>query len=283
MKQIFVQGPSLQLRLLLLVILSALIIFVDRGMHGFDRARLYLNSLVSPVQYLASAPTNLLRWGSEEFNTRARLQAENQELKSKLLGLSERLQRQTFLEEENAKLRQLLGSPVRQEARKMVAEVMAVDSNPFSLELLVDKGAVSGVYEGQPVIDAQGVIGQVVNVGPTTSRVLLVADATHAIPVRVARNGIRSVASGTGQLDELSLNHVPHRSDIRPGDLLLSSGLGGRFPEGYPVARVTSVLSDEGKPFARVLAKPIAELDRIRYLLLLWPADAPAAPVEDSQ
>ncbi|EKE67734.1 rod shape-determining protein MreC [Gallaecimonas xiamenensis] len=271
MKPIFSRGPSLQWRLLLLVLVSFVIIFLDRWQHRFDGVRFYLNSLVTPIQYLADAPTRALRWGSEELTTRSHLKEENARLKDQLLLLSERLQHLTFLEEENNQLRALLGSQARTASRKLVAEVMTVDSDPFSQQIMINRGRSDGVYEGQPVLDAQGLIGQVVNVGPSSARVLLISDATHAVPVRVARNGIRAIAAGTGQLDELSLNHVPHRSDIKVGDLLLSSGLGGRFPEGYPVAKVTSVFSDEGKPFARVLAEPVAQLDRVRYLLLIWP------------
>ncbi|ROQ30827.1 rod shape-determining protein MreC [Gallaecimonas pentaromativorans] len=279
MKPIFSRGPSLQWRLLLLVVVSFVIIFLDHWQHRFDAARFYLNSLVTPVQYLADGPSRLLRWGSEELTSRSHLKEENAALKEQLLETSERLQHLAFLEQENNQLRSLLGSQPRTDARKLVAEVMTVDSDPFSLQIMINRGRSDGVYEGQPVLDAQGLIGQVVSVGPSSARVLLITDATHAVPVRVARNGIRAIAAGTGQLDELSLSHVPHRSDIKVGDLLLSSGLGGRFPEGYPVAKVTSVFSDEGKPFARVLAQPLAQLDRIRYLLLIWPGQAEPAPV----
>ncbi|WP_115720046.1 rod shape-determining protein MreC [Gallaecimonas mangrovi] len=281
MKPIFSRGPSLQWRLLLLVVVSFVIIFLDHWQHRFDAARFYLNSLVTPIQYLADAPTRLLSWSSGELTTRSRLKEQNAQLKNQLLEMSERLQHLTFLEQENNQLRALLGSQPRTDPRKMVAEVMTVDSDPFTLQIMINKGRNSGVYEGQPVLDAQGLIGQVISVGPSSARVLLITDATHAVPVRVARNGIRAIASGTGQIDELSLSHVPHRSDIKVGDLLLSSGLGGRFPEGYPVAKVTSVFSDEGKPFARVLAKPLAQLDRLRYLLLIWPNERAAAPPPD--
>ena len=278
MKPIFSRGPSLQWRLLLLVLVSLGVIFFDHWQHRFDSLRFYLNSLVTPIQYLADAPSSLLSWGSKEFTTREQLKDENARLKDQLLKLSERVQHVDFLEQENNQLRALLGAEARPHARKLVAEVMAVDSDPFTLQVMINKGRSDGVYEGQPVLDAQGLVGQVTSVGPSSSRVLLITDATHAVPVRVARNGIRAIASGTGQLDELVLNHVPHRSDIKMGDLLLSSGLGGRFPEGYPVAKVTGVISDAGKPFTRVTAQPLAKLDRIRYLLLVWPEHRPASP-----
>ena len=136
---------------------------------------------------------------------------------------------------------------------------------------MIDRGAIQGVYEGQPVIDDKGIVGQIMQVGSTNSRVLLISDVTHAIPVRVARNNIRMIVSGSGSLNDLIIQHVPHSADVKEGDLLLSSGLGNVFPEGYPVARITSIVRDEGRPFAQINAEPVALLDRLKYLLLLWP------------
>jgi rod shape-determining protein MreC len=147
---------------------------------------------------------------------------------------------------------------------------MAVDNNPYSHQIVINKGAINDVYEGQPVLDSKGIVGQIMQVSSTNSRVLLIADVTHAIPVRIARNNVRLVVSGSGSLDELLIQHVVHNSDLKIGDILLSSGLGNIFPEGYPVASITSIIRDEGRPFSQVKAKPIAQLDRLKYLLLLW-------------
>lgn len=152
----------------------------------------------------------------------------------------------------------------------MVAELLSVDSDPFSHQVLINKGALDGVYNGQPVINDQGVVGQVLHVGSTTSRVLLITDSSHGIPVRVLRNDLRAIASGSGELDKLELRNLPRNTDVQVGDLLVTSGLGGRFPEGYPVATVTRSDYVEGKPFAQIEAKPLVALDRLRYLLLLW-------------
>ena len=135
---------------------------------------------------------------------------------------------------------------------------------------MINKGAINGVFEGQAVLDENGVVGQIMQVSSTNSRVLLIADVTHAIPVRNARNNVRLVVSGSGSLDELYIEHVPHSADLMVGDLLLSSGLGNVFPEGYPVAKITSIVRDETRPFAIIKAKPVAQLDRLKYLLLLW-------------
>jgi rod shape-determining protein MreC len=137
-------------------------------------------------------------------------------------------------------------------------------------QLVLDKGADASVYLGQPLIDARGLMGQVVEVSRFTSRVLLITDATHSVPVQVNRNGVRAIAEGTGSLDRLEIHHVAATTDIREGDLLVTSGLGQRFPIGYPVATVTGVERDPGQPFARIAARPTAALDRVRHVLLVF-------------
>ena len=183
--------------------------------------------------------------------------------------MSERLQRFDVLQAENDKLRKLLQAPVKTPTKKMVAELMAVDNSPFSQQIVINKGALEDVYLSQSVLDDKGIVGQVMEVGSTNSRVVLITDVTHAIPVRSARNDIRFIASGTGSIDALTLEHVPHSVDIEEGDVLVSSGLGNVFPEGYPVAVVTRVVRNESRPFASVSARPLARLDRLKYLLLL--------------
>lgn len=154
----------------------------------------------------------------------------------------------------------------------MVVEVMEVASEPSHHYVVLNRGSRSGVFVGQPVVDAQGVVGQVVQVSEMTSRVLLVSDVSHGLPVRITRNDVRLIANGTGELDEIELRHVAKSTDIRVGDLLVTSGLGNRFPEGYPVARVMKVFTEDGQSYTRVTAQPLAALDRIRYLLLIWPS-----------
>lgn len=278
MDTIFTRGPSLVSRLMLAALTSVLLMLLDHRLDSFSQARLYLNSLVSPLQYMASLPGEVLNQASMALTTQSQLLERNARLTHQNILLSEKLQRFEVLKQENDKLRTLLGSAVRPDVRKMVAELMAVDNNPYSHQIVVDKGSLHGVFEGQPVLDDKGVVGQVMEVGTTTSRVLLIADLTHGIPVRILRNNVRMVASGSGQLNQLILNHVPHSTDVQVGDILVSSGLGKVFPEGYPVGRITSVVRDETRPFAQVRAEPIAQLDRLKYLLLLWPADAPSEP-----
>ena len=270
MKPIFGRGPSLQLRLFLAVIISIAAIVADSRFGVFSHVRVYLSSLVSPLQYMANAPGIMLDTMSTQVQTRAGLIEQTKQQEQQLFTLRSRLLKMDHLEHENQRLRELLGSPVHKESRKMVAELLSVDSDPFSHQVLINKGALDGVYNGQPVINDQGVVGQVLHVGSTTSRVLLITDSSHGIPVRVLRNDLRAIASGSGELDKLELRNLPRNTDVQVGDLLVTSGLGGRFPEGYPVATVTRSDYVEGKPFAQVEAKPLVALDRLRYLLLLW-------------
>ena len=270
MKPIFGRGPSLQLRLFLAVIISVAAIVADSRFGVFTHVRVYLSSLVSPLQYIANAPGTLLDTMSTQVQTRSSLIEQTKQQEQQLFTLRSRLLKLDQLEHENQRLRELLGSPVHKESRKMVAELLSVDSDPFSHQVLINKGALDGVYNGQPVINDQGVVGQVLHLGSTTSRVLLITDSSHGIPVRVLRNDLRAIASGSGELDKLELRNLPRNTDVQVGDLLVTSGLGGRFPEGYPVATVTRSDYVEGKPFAQIEAKPLVALDRLRYLLLLW-------------
>ena len=270
MDTIFTRSLSLNIRLTLALLLSVTLIFVDHKMDGFKSTRVYLNSLMSPLQYIANLPGLMLSESAQRLTSQEQLLAENQELNNQLLLMSEKLQQFDVIAKENAQLRELLQAPIRGSSRKMVAELMAVDKNPYSQQVVINKGAIDGVYLSQPVIDDNGIVGQVMEVGSTNSRVLLIADVTHAVPVRSLRNDIRFIATGSGALNELYLEHVPHSVDIREGDTLISSGLGKVFPEGYPVAIVSQVVRDESRPFARVIATPLAKLDRLRHLLLLW-------------
>ncbi|KVX00049.1 rod shape-determining protein MreC [Shewanella frigidimarina] len=268
MKPIFVRGVSSQFRLTLAITLSVVLLMTN---NRLDPIRQSLSSVLSPLQYLANVPGVMLDWSAEAFATRNMLELQNKELLRQQLVMSERLQRFEHVRQENERLRALLGSPVHMDSRKMVAEVMEVASDPFRQFVVLNHGSQTGIYVGQPVVDAQGVVGQVVEVSEFTSRVLMVSDTTHGIPVRVTRNDVRAIANGMGDIDQIELRHVAKSTDIIVGDLLVTSGLGNRFPEGYPVARVISVSRDDGQSYAVIYAQPLAALDRIRYVLLIWP------------
>ncbi|EKT4487547.1 rod shape-determining protein MreC [Shewanella algae] len=277
MKPIFVRGISNQFRLTLAVVMSVILLVAN---DRLEPARQSLASLLSPLQYLANVPGELLDWSAQSLATRDMLEQQNKELLRQQLLMSERLQRFEHLRQENQRLRELLGSPVHMDSRKMVAEVMEVASDPFHHYVVINHGSRNGVFVGQPVVDAQGVVGQVVQVSELTARVLLLSDPKHGLPVRITRNDVRLIANGIGELDEIELRHVAKSTDIKVGDLLVTSGLGNRFPEGYPVARVISVSRDDGQSYLKVTAQPLAALERIRYLLLIWPEDHPGAKPE---
>lgn len=275
MKPIFNRGPSLESRLLIVVVLS-LTLLVSDGLYGlFTPVRSILTTLVSPIQYIASLPASLLNASTNRIIYQEELITENELLIQQMMALQADNQRYQSLLAENEQLRKLLDAPVQTALPKTVAELMAVDNNPYSLQVLINKGSLSGVYNSQPVIDDQGIVGQIVDVAQTTSRVLLVSDLSHAIPVRILRNNLRLIANGSGELNALNLRHVAHSADIAEGDILVTSGLGNIFPEGYPVAVIASVVRDESQPFATVKATPLARLDRLRYLLLLGRENTP--------
>ncbi|RCX31100.1 rod shape-determining protein MreC [Thioalbus denitrificans] len=268
------------MRLILLIVLSVVLMTMDHRLAQMAHVRSALSLVLAPIQYLVNFPVVAGRWFTEGLSTRRDLIAENANLKAGQLLLRAQVQKLEALESENRRLRELLhsGSRIMSE-RVLIAELLAVDADPFTHQIVLNKGSRDGAFKGQPLLDSQGVMGQVVEVGPITSRALLITDASHAIPVQVNRNGIRAVALGTGAIDRLELAHVPDTADIRPGDLLITSGLGGRFPPGYPVGTVVEVTHDPGQAYALITARPSARLDRSREVLLVWPRTQ-TAPVE---
>lgn len=285
MSPIFKQGPPPLYRLILVLLCSALLIFFDNKITNFDSLRGYLQSMISPLQYIANTPKVAMTWISTNLTTRQQLMNDNKQLRLNELLSHEQAMQLDILKQENERLRSLLASPLRSELKKMVAEILSVDSDPYSHQLVINRGAGDGVYEGQPVLDALGIVGQILHVGQTTSRIILITDISHAVPVRIQRNGLRLLASGSGQIDRLTHNFVPQSADVQIGDTLVTSGLGGKYPEGYPVATISFISNDESREFLRVYSTPVAEIDRLRYLLLLS-AEEPTsifAPKEDTK
>ncbi|MDW3715074.1 MULTISPECIES: rod shape-determining protein MreC [Pseudomonas] len=270
MKPLFAKGPSLGVRLLVFAVLSAALMVVDARFDTLKPARSQMGLVLTPFYWLADLPVRLWDGVSDQFTSRSTLIAENEKLKAEGLLMQRRLQKLAALTEQNVRLRELLNSSALVDDKVLVGELIGVDPNPFTHRILVDKGEKDGVFLGQPVLDARGLMGQVVEVMPYTARVLLLTDTTHSIPVQVNRNGLRAIASGTGNPERLELRHVADTADIKEGDLLVSSGLGQRFPAGYPVATVKEVIHDSGQPFAIVRAVPTAALNRSRYLLLVF-------------
>ncbi len=252
----------------------------DHQQQRLTQLRLALSTVVTPFTYLVDLPVNLLREGAQRLQTHHTLMQENIDLKQTQLLLSIRLQRLLALETENKRLRLLLDSAaVTKKERVLVAEILKVELDPFSHRVTLNKGYKHDVYAGQPVVDAYGIMGQVIEVGFFDSVALLITDMNHAIPVQSNRSGARAVATGSGNYHELILTHVTTTADIKVGDLLVTSGLGGNFPQGYPVAFVEAVEAAPGETFAKVIAKPVAQLDKTREVLLLW--SEPETQVED--
>lgn len=280
------------------VIASLVLMAADHRWNQLAEVRSNLAVALYPVQYLAELPRNLADWLVEASADRDSLRVENATLKRQNLLLQAKRQKLAALQAENTRLRGLLGSSFKVEDRVLIAELVAVDMDPYRQQIMINKGSLADAFPGQPVLDAEGVMGQITRVTPLTSTVVLITDASHAIPVQVNRNGLRTLAVGTGIINRLELPYLPNNADIREGDLLVTSGLAGGFPPGYPVAKVTSVGQDPGRPFAYVIATPSAHLERSREVLLVWtgsqipkpagrddtqPADQPAPAEESTQ
>lgn len=270
MKPIFGRGPSLPFRLFLAVILSASLMLADSRLDTFTNVRFFLNTLVAPIQYAADFPRVLVDSIYERARTWNELIETNRSLRNETLYLQSELTLLAQYKEENQRFRKLLDSDFIRDEVKEVTEVMAVDNSPYRHQIVIDKGSIDGVYVGQPIINDKGIVGQVTFVSAHNSRVLLLTDKMAAIPVQVIRNDIRVIASGNGKINEMQLEHVPTNTDIEVGDVLVSSGLGGVFPEGYPVAHVSKVIRDTHNEFAQITVEPTVDFEKLRYLLLVW-------------
>ena len=262
--------PALGLRIIVLVIASILVMYFDHRENHLDGIRRGIGAAVYPLQVVVDAPVRFWGWLNTSTTSRNELELELGRLKAERLLTNARLQRLTALEAENARLRALLEARKRVRDQVRVAEIMAVDENPYEHRLVIGIGRRDGVYDGQAIVDANGVVGQVVETGVMTAQALLIIDADHALPVEVNRNGLRTVAVGTGEIDSLDLPYLPNNADIRAGDLLVTSGLGGAFPAGYPVAVVNAVTRIPQEPFADVTATPSAALGQLREVMLIW-------------
>ncbi|MCW4151611.1 rod shape-determining protein MreC [Halomonas sp. 18H] len=253
--------------------LAIALMVADLRFSRMDSVRAQLSTLVAPVQWVVSLPSDLLNWGALVLSDQRELVEENRRLREQVLSLSHRVQRMASLQAENVRLRELLAASKQDDIPFVTAELLSLDPDPFTHRMVLDRGRRNGVFVGQPVMDASGLVGQVTSVSAYSSRVLLVTDASHALPVQVNRNGQRFVVQGAGRDASLNVLHVPDTADIREDDLLVTSGLADRFPAGFPVARVDEVVHDPGEPFARVVASPVAKLQRSRHFLLLFPPE----------
>ncbi|MDH3642763.1 MAG: rod shape-determining protein MreC [Gammaproteobacteria bacterium] len=253
-----------------LVLVSVILISLELTTRLLGPVRSAIGTVVSPVQYVAETPYLLGGEVGEVVATRSLLLDQNKELERKVLELSKISMQYLNLLKENENLRELLGSQARLPDEVLIAELIGVVPAVNAHQVVIDKGADSGIVLGQAVIDSEGLFGQVAEVDRFTSRVLLITDKDHAVPVQINRNGVRSIAGGTGRIDRLELEYVPITADIVKGDLVETSGLGGRFPQGYPVGYVDTVVVDPTASFAEVSIRPTALLDRSRHVLVVF-------------
>ena len=275
-------GPALGLRLIVLAAMAAGLMVADHRQHQLAAIRDGIASLGYPIQRAVSAPFEAWASMRESFATRTRVEAENVRLAADNLVLRLQLLRFDALEQENRRLRAVRESSPRAVQRSLVAEILQVDLDPFRQRALVNKGTRAGVFRGQAAIDAKGIFGQVTRAGPVSAEIIMISDPEHAIPVAINRTGARSIALGTGRSGLLSLPYLPQNADVVAGDLLVSSGLGGVYPPGYPVAKVTSVVRDPAQPLLAVEAAPLAGLDRDPEILLVWFDGAVIEPPRDT-
>jgi len=272
--------PALGVRLVVLLVFSIILMVLDHRQNHLNAVRTAIGAAVYPLQVIVDAPFRLWEWVREGTTDRNELRLQVSRLEAERLLTNARLQRMTALEAENARLRDLLEARAQVRDDVRVAEIMAVDANPYRHNIVIDVGAGEGVYDGQAIVDASGVIGQVIETGIATSQAMLISDPSHSLPVEVNRSGLRTIANGTGDFGRLVLPFITNNADIRPGDLLVTSGLGGAFPAGYPVAVVETVNRIPQEPFADVTATPAASLDQVREVMLIWSA-AEAVETED--
>ncbi len=250
-------------------LLAVVLMAMDQRGHYVPRFRSSVEYLAEPVYHVLEWPIRALRNVFGQFQSRRSLRHENDDLNQRLLAQQGSLQRLETLIEENRRLRALIEGAEGQSFEFQFAELVRVDLDPFSHKVMVDRGSSDGVTIGQAVIDGAGVMGQVEDVHLHFSNIRLISDPNHALPVQINRTGLRTIAFGTGETGVLKLPSVPRQADIREGDLVVTSGLGNRFPGGYPVATVTAVDRQEGQTFILVQATPLAALDRGREVLLI--------------
>ncbi len=271
-------GRALGLRTFACAVLCVIAMLVDQRSNFGDTPRALLMSVVYPLQVAVAVPATLLKWSDDATRSRADLARENARLKRERLLADARLQQLNALRAENDRLRTMLDARPRAGSQARIAQILEVDNDPFRHRVVINKGSNDGVLQKQALVDANGVVGQVIETGPFSANVMLISDPGHAIQVEVVRNGLRTVAFGSGEYDQLEIRFLPNNADIVVGDLLVTTSLGGDYPAGYPVGEIVSVEQRPRQAFAKVTASPAAALTRMREVLLLVPDVIEAAP-----
>ena len=256
-------------RLVFTLIFSFAIMYLDFNGKYLNTLRSYLSAAVYPVHVLVNTPKNLFSAISGKINKQEKLDLINQDIKKENIILKSKIQQIYKLESENKRLRALLDSKPEHQNELIFAEIVSINNDVNKHRIMINKGSRENVYSGDVVSDSKGIIGQIIRDHIFGSEVLLITDPEHAIPIEVARNGLRSIAIGVGNYDHIVLNYLPISADINKGDVLITSGLGGKYPEGYPVATVESIANLSGEPFLEIEAKPFAELQNINEVWVI--------------
>ena len=280
---LFAEGAVSTARLIAYLTLAMIVMVIDHRGNYLEHVRALAGTLIEPVYRIAALPSDVARAGRLAVATQTQLVDENRDLREALLLAQVRLNRMSALTAQNDRLKKLLDVQNELGRGVQLARLIDIDLDPFRHRVVLDAGSQQGILVGQPVLDARGVMGQIVEVLPRTSVAMLVTDPTHAVPVMVERTGLRTIAYGTGAIDRLQLPNIPISADVKVGDLLVTSGLGGRFPAGFPVGQITVISNDDSGMFAAADAMPAAALDRSGEVLLLRDLPeqiGPPAPIE---
>ncbi|MEH6504605.1 MAG: rod shape-determining protein MreC [Cycloclasticus sp.] len=275
MKPIFSKGPSTSARFMAAAVISILLLLLAQKTDYLQRVKDGLSLVVHPILVIVDLPAKTYDWLTENTRGRAAVLEENRELKSEALILKAKLQKFNAIEKENTRLHSLLESSFKIGEQFISASLIKVNLNPNTQQVVIDKGHRFDLHLGQPALNEDGVIGQIIEVRPQTSSIILITDPNHAIPVEINRTGLRTIATGNGSKNTINLPYLPHNADIKSGDLLTSSGLGGVFPKGYPVATVSKLTPLQGEAFMQAEATTIAKIDNTRELLLVWSNQEP--------
>ena len=275
MRPLFSQSSVAAVRLAIALVTAFAMMVLDVGVGALNDVRLVVKTLLVPIDAIASAPVGMFDWAQEVTRSRSSLELDREQLQLENERLRiEQLELQS-LQAENAELRRLLDVSQRQPARLLQGQVQSISTDPFIHQVTISRGSNAGVEEGFPVLSAEGLVGQVIAVYPHAADVLLISDGRHQIPIQVQRSRIRGIARGIGRWDQLEMVNLPETADIQVGDILETSGLGGRYTQGIPVARVTGVTQLSGQPFARVIAEPLSALNRLNLVMISLDSEAP--------
>jgi len=270
MNALFQTRASLFVRTIILVIVSIALMVADHRWNHLETLRSGLSNLIYPLRYTINIPGEFIVWVDKSITSHSNLLDENQQLKEQQLLAQVRMQKMDTLELENQRLRKLLGTPRKASERVLIAEIFSVDQDPYKHLITINKDEDDGAYIGQAIIDANGIMGQIIHVEANASTVMLISDSNHAVPIQINRTGLRGTVFGTGDSSKLELRFIPHNAEIKFGDVVTSSGLGGRFPPNYPVGTISNIERPAGETFAKIEITPAAKLEQSREVLMLW-------------